>query len=292
MIFGFDANLGSSALTSLSTTTLDLGSFNKMVFYNKNYDMKLTQIYGNYIDVTEEYLENYDVSVIPVLKPETYLLATFNHIMAAGNIIGFDGSIDKWVLYRENSSTQQVEHITNLDGEIQKYIDYTGLKGQSYRYYIYAQSGSKMSNAFVTNYVDMDYYGYFLIDKTNERVYVFDTNVGDNAISKNMVYDTFEGNTKYATYAVGNMDYASGNISGLVRSPESIKNGDDVNNSIGLLQSLRNCIYDIHSVKYVKTRKGEIFRVFTYNYSESPLDQAIGAQPMIASFSWNEIDEV
>lgn len=104
--------------------------------------------------------------------------------MAAGNIIGFDGNIDKWVLYRENSSTQQVEHITNLDGEIQKYIDYTGLKGQSYRYYIYAQSGSKMSNAFVTNYVDMDYYGYFLIDKTNERVYVFDTNVGDNAISK------------------------------------------------------------------------------------------------------------
>ena len=39
MIFGFDANLGSSALTSLSTTTPDLGSFNKMVFYNKNYDI-------------------------------------------------------------------------------------------------------------------------------------------------------------------------------------------------------------------------------------------------------------
>lgn len=128
------------------------------------------------------------------------------------------------------------------------------------------------------------YEGYFLVDYENDKSYRINVNTSENDRTFTKVYTKYDTNTPYPTFSVGKPKYLEGGVGGLL-----LETQDDVgSNSVALLESFREFVHS-NRTKYLKTRKGEIFPVFVYDYSESELDNAIKDQPYVGTFSFTQI---
>lgn len=300
MILGYNANAGIGVLLGTFTADVSLGSFNSITFGGER-PMVISNVWGQsqipttdggWEDMTPEYLDTYN-HANATWTSYTYLLAKFNNDLEAGSIQGL-GNIIGWSLYRINSTDNEASLIGNFDADIKTYVDYTGLKSYTigdkkynyYQYLLYARGTQDTSSALISDEISLNYYGYFLIDVTNDVVYKFDTNFSGGDLTQNIDYSSFMTNNKYQTYHVGELNYLSTQVAALVRYANS---NNYVNNDVGLLQNLRDCIQDSKRIKILKTRKGEGWYVFTYNYQDAVINQAIGEQPVNASFSCDEI---
>lgn len=291
MILGYNSNLGTSVLLGQIDYVPELQGFTSITFggtssmvISEVWGQSQVMINGEWSDATEEYLDNYTAGDA-VWTLYTYLLALTQDNLQGGSIKGL-GDINSWSLYRWDNKSNQAVLLGNFDGDTLQYIDYTALIDRDYYYLLYAYGDDGNSSALQSSLVNINYYGYFLIDVTNNVVYKFDTNFSGGDLQQNTDYVSFRNNGKYQTYHVGDLDYMSGNISALVRYANS---DNYINNSVGLLENLRDCIQDGFRIKILKTRKGEGWYVFTYDYRDSVINQAIGAQPINASFSFDQI---
>lgn len=300
MILGYNANVGSAVILGESVPNIQLSSFNSITF-GGSHTMVVSNVWGQsqvpdgddgWTDMTTEYLDNYN-HTDAIWTSYTYLLANFNNDLSAGSLKGL-GDIISWSLYRVNTTDNEASFIGNFDADVKTYVDYTGLKsyqiGNSkynyYKYLLYAKGTLDTSSALISDEVSLNYYGYFLIDVTNDVVYKFDTNFSGGDLTQNTDYSAFMTNNKYQTYHVGELNYLSTQITALVRYANS---NNYINNDVGVLQNLRDCVQDGSRIKILKTRKGEGWYVFTYNYQDAVVNQAIGEQPVNASFSCDEI---
>lgn len=291
MILTYNSNVGIMPLLDYVEQTPQLTGFNKITFGGTS-GMTISNIWGQELvnvnneweNVTEEYLDTYN-PMSATWTQYTYLLADFNNGLEGG-IVQDIGQVEAWALYRWDNKSNEALLLKNFDGEATKYIDYTALLNTNYKYLLYAYGESGMSPAFQTSVISLNYYGYFLIDVDDDVVYKFDTNLSGGDLQQNMDYSSFRTNNKYETYNVGDLQYLSGNISALVRYANS---DNFINNSVGLLENLRDFVKSGQKIKILKTRKGEGWYVFTYDYKDAVINQAIGAQPVNASFSFNVI---
>ena len=291
MILGYNSNTSIIRLLDYSSQFPEISGFNKITFGGTS-SMTISNIWGqeyvggenNWAPVTQEYLDSYN-PFNSSWTQYTYLLADFSNGLEGGAIQDI-GQIESWSLYRWDNKSNQAVLLGSFDEGTTQYIDYTNLLNTNYRYLLYAYGEDGMSPAFQSILVTPDYYGYFLIDVDNNISYKFDTNFSGGDLQQNTDYAAFKTNNKYQTYNVGDLQYISGNISALVRYANS---DNYVNNTVGLLENLRDFVKDGTKTKILKTRKGEGWYVFTYDYSDAVINQAIGAQPVKASFSFDVI---
>ena len=295
---GASSDLGSTILLDVYNSVPTLAGFDSITFGSEDgstSSMTISAVWGQekiyqdgeWVSMTKEYLDNYNNKL--QWTEYTYLMTLYGHGLQGldGGVINNLGSISKWALYRMDSVTSQAKLIDNFDASVSQYIDYTGLLNRSYTYLLYAfNSNGEMSSALQTPTVELKYYGYFLIDVDNNVVYKFDTNFSGGDLKQTTDYASFRTNNKYMTYHTGELQYLSGSIAALVRYARS---KIYINNDTDLLENLRDCIKDNNRTKILKTRKGEGWYVFTYDYNDSVINQAIGAQPVNASFSFDEI---
>lgn len=294
MILGYDSNLGIVPLYGQSEYTPEFAGFTSITFGGSS-GMTISNVWGQSMvntgdgwgEMTTEYLDDYNIRNA-YWSDYTYMLGFNNDNFEAGVLQGLEG-ITEWSLYRWDSKSNQAILLGNFNNNVTQYIDYTVLLDNTYRYLLYAKGNAGMSTALLSREITMDYYGYFLIDVTNNVVYKFDTNFSGGELTQNIEYSSFKTNNKYYTYSVGDLNYMSGNVAALVRYANSQVY---TNNTVDLLKNLRDCIQDNQRVKILKTRKGEGWYVFTYDYKDSVINQAIGAQPINASFSFNEIGDL
>lgn len=295
MILGYDSNLGISPLYGQSDYIPELADFSSITFGGSG-AMTISNIWGQSMvasndgweAMTTEYLDNYNVKSA-YWSEYTYMLSNFTGDVYDAGILHGLGDIQEWALYRWDSKSEQAIMIGNFDASVTQYIDYTVLLNNTYRYLLYAYGEDDVSTALVSEEIDMDYYGYFLIDVSNNIVYKFDTNLSGGDLSMVMDYASFKTNNKYYTYNVGDLKHMTGSVAALVRYANSQVYD---NNTVNLLENLRDCIQDNNRIKILKTRKGEGWYVFTFDYKDSVVNQAIGAQPINASFSFNEIGDL
>lgn len=291
---GASSDLGSTILLDVYNSVPTLAGFDSITFGSEDSTSSMTisavwgqeKIYqnGEWVSMTKEYLDNYNNNL--QWTEYTYLMTLYGQNLDGGSINDL-GNITQWSLYRMDNVTNRAKLIDNFDASVQQYIDYTGLLGRDYTYLLYAfNSEGQMSSALKTAVARLNYYGYFLIDVDNNVVYKFDTNFSGGDLKQTTDYASFRTNNKYMTYHTGELQYLSGSIAALVRYANS---NIYINNTTGLLENLRDCIKDDNRVKILKTRKGEGWYVFTYDYNDSVINQAIGAQPVNASFSFDEI---
>ena len=292
---GASADLNATILLDVYNSAPTLAGFDSITFGTDDgttSSMTISAVWGQekiyqdgeWVYMTKEYLDNYNNNL--QWTEYTYLMTLYSNNLDGGSINDL-GSITQWSLYRMDNVTNRAKLIDNFDASVQQYIDYTGLLGREYTYLLYAfNSDGQMSSALKTATVQLNYYGYFLIDVDNDVVYKFDTNFSGGDLKQTTDYASFRTNNKYMTYHTGELQYLSGNIAALVRYANS---NIYINNTTGLLENLRDCIKDDNRTKILKTRKGEGWYVFTYDYNDSVINQAIGAQPVNASFSFDEI---
>ncbi len=269
--------------------------YNAVDFYGGNTGITLDKVWGRNIPLSIPLIDSYNSETyIPEWTPkETYMLAEYDdRDFQAGNVKGLTEPIEYWNIYRskllEDGSMGELEWVARLPENEIAYTDYTATRPNIYKYYLFAETTTQISQPAVSRDVESQYYGYYLIDPETNTSFRIDAFVSGGDQTFNMAYSQFETTTPFPAISRGNVRYVSGNVGGLLLEQ---KGANKFDNPMELLMAFRDLIYSNHR-KLLKTRKGDIFEVFISDYNENLVNNNIGEQPMLSTFSWVETGEV
>jgi len=289
---GFTYGVSAYGILAASSTNSQMPpkyAYDKVEFYGQNVGIQLNDIWGRNIEITDDMIDSYiNGDYNPIWDNDTYMLATFNNeTLDAGNILGLSGTFSYWTVYRNNLSTPTAELVGTYPKEIKALRDYAANKKEIYEYQVFANTDRQVSLPLPSNQILHDYEGYFLIDMDNSIAYRINVLTTDNGKTLNMIRTEYQTNTQYPTVSVGQARYISGGVGGLLLTDSN----DVTSNTINILSQFREFIYS-NRRKLLKNRKGEMYSVSTYDYSESVIDNGIISQPCLCTFSFSEVGDV
>jgi len=237
--------------------------------------------------LTDEEKNNLSAGTEYVWTSNTILLCNFNGNTNAEDINIGDPITGFNVFRIKNDETLAELVVENLSPNAEEYRDYVPTRQNSYQYLVYAQTAIELSEPMQSNTVEHDYCGWFLTIPYNNYAYKFDLNLSSNAVNRNTditIYDTKY--TKYPTISFSEKNYLSGSINCLVGYME---NGIYID-TIEYLDRLEADIID-GQIKELKNRKGEIWKVYTKDFTKK-YDDKITDQIVSISFNFVEVEEV
>jgi hypothetical protein len=223
----------------------------------------------------------------PKLDEYTYLLSKFNYTLEAGNIEGLQRDIKEWLLYRKTNDGDVLEYMTTLKKDNIEYYDFKALNTKSYQYYLFANDSIVLSSPMLSNSIVTDYYGWFLVDVENNRAYQFDVNFsgGDNAFVETI--NEHKTNNRTNAFTKSSHFYFEGTISSIITKNNLKQDAQYTNED---LLSLADFIVSDRP-KIIKTRRGELYNVFTYDYKEELLNPSLAENIYVSSFSFKEVGD-
>ena len=254
-------------------------------FYGGNTGATFSKIWGRNITLTEE-----DVSsnYVTSWSNETYLLASFNNNLDAGSIDTSIGEITNWLLYREEQGQGTLQLLGSLDNLQTEFYDFKNLGTNIYKYYLFAVGTLALSNPTITQPVQSDYYGWFLIDPEYNKSYQFDINFDGGTKNYTEDYTEYEPNNLNNIFTRGSNFFLNGSISGIISTDNLKKDAQYTNADLLSLSEFINS----DRVKYLKSIRGEIFKVLVYGYQQNLLNSALGENIYTTSFNFKEVGEV
>jgi len=217
----------------------------------------------------------------------TVMLAEFNNNLNAGNL-NLGGNVTKWEVYRIANGDTNLVKVASVDGAVESFLDYTVPPYYTYTYSVFGSTSTEISEPLTTTSIYADFFNYFLIDEDTNAVYLFDLNasLGTTQNQEDVtIYSTYN---QFPTISQGARKYRTTNLSAICGDVEC-------NNVLTqpplYVDALRDFIMNGRS-KIFKTRKGDVQRVYTSNFSYSLFNEGIKSQPMVISFDITELSEV
>jgi len=259
------------------------------------------KIYGNAtidklqienIEIDNEILTNIAISDRLIWNPTTILLAEFENNLIAGNVANLDSPVTKWQISRIESDSSVLKILGAVDVGVTEFTDFSCQQNKIYEYQINALNSDQISEPFLTDEIEMNFYGWFLIGNDldgSTYVYMLDLNVDFGG------FQTEEDMTEYSTYtqfnafAKGNRRFRRGTLTAI--AGEISSNDSSILQSVDYVDELQIRIQDI-STKTLKSRKGDILKVKTKGFSVTPLNNGIESQPYIVKFDFIECESI
>ena len=235
----------------------------------------------------DDELDSIDVTKVPEWDVTTGFLATFDtETTDAGNVQNIS-TIEKWEIYRRAIDEGTFSYLGSVDGDAELYSDYTAKNNKTYKYQIFPMSDTQVGSPLETGFEEVDIDYWYLIDEELSVSYRFQFNVTTGTIENRNGQYIEETQSKYPTYIKnGEMDYDRGSIRVMIGSLSTGSWEQDVTELEEFKEFINN-----GETKMLKSRKGKIWRVKTYNYSETPFNERIASQPYEINFDWVEIEE-
>jgi len=232
------------------------------------------------IEVDNTTLQNTIITDSAIWGPNHILLAEFENNLIGGNVANLDSPVTHWQISRRESGSDVLKILNTVPVGTTEFIDYLCQQGKTYIYEVNAINANQISEAFVTEAVEMDFFGYYLVSEDEGLVYKFDLNVtsGANEYAEDVTF--YDGFGKYPAKTIGQRKYLKTSVSAICATVDI--NGQLLQ-SVEYMNSLRDFITNGKS-KIYKTRKGSIHRVFTHNYKEPIWNDAIGQQIQVVTF--------
>jgi len=255
------------------------------------------RIYGNAtidklqiknIEMSDEDLQNIIMTDNSIWDINTLAMAEFENDLIAGNISNLINPVTKWQVNRREVSGSTFKVLDVVDVGVSEYIDYSAQHGKNYIYSLFATSENEQSEPLECEEVETDFFGYYLVDEEEGKVYKFDLNVqsGTKQYQEDVTISKSYG--KYPTISQGQSRYFSTTLSCICGTVDI--NGR-LQQSINYVDGLREFILN-GKQKIFKTRRGEIYKVYTNNYSEQQLDDGIKEQIILVSFDITEVASI
>lgn len=287
--------LGVSPLIGAIDIIPQVTQYNVFKFHGGNTGATFSKIWGKDTLLTANEINGYtlDSYVNPDLPdgesmwqafPNTYFYTSFENSLNGGNITGITYAINSWLLYRQEINSNTMEYLATLTPENITYYDFTALNNKTYTYYIFVNDSAILSNRIETLPIKSDYYGWFLVDVENNRAYHFDINlsVGNNSFKDSLT--EHKTNNRTNSFSRGSSFSIEGTIEAIVsknnKKEDIINTNDDLKSLSEFIQSDRP--------KLLKTRRGELYKVFTYGYQERLLNPSLGENIYISAFNFKE----
>jgi hypothetical protein len=259
----------------------------------------------NYVKTDTQVL-NTSVSTLPEWTPDVQFLASMNNTVDGSNVTGLLDSPTKWSLYRHEINGDVQYKVCDCDPSITSWIDYKAEGNKKYEYILFAESTTQISDAIVTDSVELNSYGNFLIDAVdvdngtnNDSVetYKFDANLKSDKFTNNNSVVFQKNFTQFDTATFLNRNLVSGSFTAQLLP---IVNGeyDFMNDSRTWNDYLKQfrAFINSHTAKYLKLRSGEIYKVITSNSSSASMEwqyqDEVSVQPNSVSIYVQEIAKV
>ena len=278
---GVHSSSGSSANVSQRAVKYDT-----VTFYGGSNGAIIDKVYGTNDVITQETVEEYSTEGKELhWETNAYLMCWFEDTLNGGNVSSIETPVTNWNIYRIDSSAGNSIKLAEIPVGVTKYVDYTALCNHTYEYWIIGSNDTEASSPIVSDPVKCDYVGWFVIDPEKEQVFAF--NLNDDGGSTTSVENVHEYTTdgQYNVYSRGNTRFMKGTVSAIL-----YERLDDFEQSVEFLDKFRDLIYS-DRVKYVKDRKGRIYKATLSGYSETQFSHDAHV-PMNISFSFSECGSV
>lgn len=232
-------------------------------------------------------IESILINNTPVWDSDTILLANFDNSLNAGNIVNLSSPIVKWVIQRQDESESLRQTVASLPNTTSQYFDYTVAGNKEYQYFIFPITSTETGEPLATENISTNFYNWSLTDPITNTVFLFDLNLESGDISNEIDRTEYQTYTKYNKISRGVRDFIRGSVNCIAGY---INVNGEYQSPISYISELKSVINN-GNVKYLKSRKGDIWAVDTYGFKYKYMDD-IKDQPQQISFEFTEIAEV
>jgi len=281
--------LGVTPLQSFNPVVPPGVSYDKITFYGGNTGTTIDSVWGRNEIIDDEVIEGYNlVTYIPEWTTSTYMLALFDNTLDAGNISGLTSPILTWQIFRQDPDQTQLRLLAEVDVSETSYEDFRALVNNNYRYLIFGKSATEISNPLTSGFITPEHYGWFLIDATDEIPYKFDLNTTSGSNQTDEDYTEFNTNNRTNSFSRGNRNAKRNTVSAVIKDETQCLTIDQTNELLNQF----NTFITSTKTKYVKDRRGRIYKVFTFGESEPQWNENILDQLVRVTFSYVESGDV
>lgn len=278
--------IGVSVFQSIEGTNIPLRrAYSKVKIYG---NAIIDKLHIRNIELDNENIRNIVITDNLKWDINTLLMAEFENNLVGGNIANLVNPITQWQINRREVSGSTLEPLGDVDVGVNEFIDYTSQQGKNYVYSVYANSNTEQSEPLEADEISTDYFGYYLVDEDQGMVYKFDLNIQSSAKQYNEDVTISKSYSKYPTISQGQSRYFSTKLTCICGTVDI--NGK-LQQSINYIDNLCEFILN-GKQKIFKTRRGEIYRIYTSNYSEQQLDDGIQEQIILISFDITEVASI
>ena len=238
----------------------------------------------------------------PILNNYSRFLVTFDN----GNTIA-EGVADvalgyTFSVYRELKDTNELYYVAKLENGGLSVTDYNVINNTLYRYYIFKEDESAISEAVVSNDVTTCWWDWSIIDiipsTTEDGLYYATGNLwklGLNLTSgtreqnvNNTVYDNL---TKYPVVSYGKLNYSFGSLPAILGTVQKTSNSLAEYVEANDLLDKWNDFCANGNLKLLKDRKGSS-KIVAITGTSSQVDDVTREQANSVTFNWVEVEDV
>lgn len=238
----------------------------------------------------------------PVLNNYSRFLVTFDDgTTTSGGVadvaLGYNFSI-----YREVKDTNQLVYVARLGDGGLSMTDYGVTNNKTYKYYIFKEDESAISEAVVSNDVSTCWWDWSLIDiipSTSEKglyyttgdIWKFNLNISSAAKTQTLNNTTYNNLTRFPKVSSGKLNYSTGSLTCLLGDVQRTTNSlvEYIEPSTMLDEWNEFCADG--NIKLLKDRKGNAMLVMVTGTS-SQTDDVTREQTNTITFSWVEVEDI
>lgn len=238
----------------------------------------------------------------PVLNNYSRFLVTFDNGETTASGIADVALGYNFSVYREIKDTNQLIYVAHLGEGSLSMVDYNVVNDTTYRYYVFKEDESAISEAVVSNDVKTCWWDWSLVDlipSTTEKnlyyanpnsIWKFNLNVTSEARTQNINTTTYNNLTRFPKVSTGKMNYASGGLTCLLGNLQQLNNGQLGYNETTTMIDRWNEFCANGNIKLLKDRKGNAMLVMITSNS-GQTDDILREQPTTVTFNWVQVDD-
>ena len=260
----------------------------------------------DFLHLEEASSNNTDIFSIPKYKPtlnnDSRFLATFDNATAIAHGIADVALGYNFSVYREVNNTNQLKYIARLGDGALTMSDYNIVNDTTYKYYIFKEDESAISEAVISNDITTCWWDWSLVDlipsqtennlyyANSNKIWKFNLNVSSAARTQNLNNTTYNNLTRFPKVSSGKLNYSSGSLTCLLGDVQKVDN-----NSLGYVEPAAmldewNDFCANGNIKLLKDRKGNAMLVMI-NGTSSQIDDVTREQVNTITFNWVQVDD-
>ena len=243
-----------------------------------------------------------NVRFIPVLNNYSRFLVTFDDGTTTAQGIADEALGYTFSIYREIEGTNNLVYVARLDEGALSVIDYGVVNNTNYRYYIFQEDDSAVSEAVISNNVQTCWWDWSLADLIpsdednlyyvdDSNIWKFDLNLSSASMTNTMSTTVYDSLAQYPKVSVGNTNYSTGGITCLLGSISRDGSSALTYQEPAILMDLWKAFCSNGRMKLLKDRKGNAYLVAITNNS-SQIDDVLSEQPNTITFNWVQVGDI
>jgi hypothetical protein len=289
LILGYNSFLGyntlqSSQLTPTPSTYTGLKVFGSCIIDNihvVNYTM------------TDAEVDNIDYNKTPKwLVGKTLFLATFDdETLDGGNVKGLVNPITAWaILRRKIGETKYTQLNVLINPSAESYIDPTAMSRNTFEYGVVPIATDVLGTTMLSEQLSLDFDSWYLSSLDGVETYKMCANLNTTSLTSNSDIAQKQTVGQFDAFNRGNRQFESASMS-FIPTFGYENNGITLSQTAEQIKTLREFIEN-GEVKILKNPKGEIWKVYTSNFSKTIINHGERTQLYAVDFDFAQVEEI